>query len=157
MPKINDTSLVQAVLGHSYFVYFASLLAGIIFDMYWGVRFQSEALTTLGAFLIFLGPLLIYWAQHTSHKFAVKRICSKDGICVDDFYKGPYTFTRSPTHLGIFFMVMGFGFILNSISVVSMTAITFFLTRFVFVRKEERLLEQKYGDPYKAYKTRVKF
>ncbi len=157
MWNVNKSFLVHIVLAHSYLVYFASLLFGLAIDVYWPIRIDIPGLEILGTLLIFAGPLLIFWAQNTSHKMAVKQICSREGVCVDDFYKGPYTFTRSPTHLGIFLMVIGFGFIMCSISIILTTTIAFILTRYVFVKKEERILEDKYGEPYRLYKTRVKF
>lgn len=157
MFKINDNSLIHVVLGHSYLVYFASLLFGLFLDITFNIHIPLGELGTAGFIVMAFGTLLVYWAQNTSHKFNVKQICSKEGVCVDDFFKGPYTFSRSPTHLGIFLLVIGFGFVLQSFSIVAMTTFAYFLTRYVFVSKQERLLEYKYGDIYRAYKARVKF
>ncbi len=156
MFKIDKTNLIHVVLGHSYMVYFLSLLIGLTIDVFWQFRFDWVGAQFLGGALLVLGPILILWAQNTSHQLAVKRICDVHGICTDDFHKGPYAFTRSPTHLGLFIMIIGFGFLLCSVSIIVTTLLAFVLTRTIFLSKEELLLEEKYGEPYRLYKQEVK-
>ncbi len=157
MWKIDKTNLIHIVLGHSYLVYFASILIGLAIDIGWQYHLEQTLLTGIvGWVLIVVGPAIVYWAQHSSVKLAVKRICDVHGICPDDFRKGPYAFTRSPTNFGLFLMIIGLGFILSSVSVVVTTIIAFLLTRYVFIRKEEQLLEEKYGDAYRDYKSQVR-
>lgn len=153
--KINKSFLVHTVLGHSYLVYFATLLLGLLIDTKFALRFQLPFLTSIGFVLLFVGPALILWAQHTSHKLAVKQITINPTTLVRDFLKGPYTFSRSPTHLGLFLMIIGLGFLFNSISIVATTILAFILTKYIFVPKQESLLGEKYGEEYRAYKKQV--
>lgn len=156
--KIDKSFLVHIVLGHSYLVYFATLLLGLLIDTAWDVRFDVPALMPIGFGLLFIGPALIMWAQHTSHMLAVKQITTEDqGTHTHDFYRGPYVFTRSPTHLGLFLMIIGLGFLFNSISIVCTTVVAFVLTKVFFLSKEEALLEEKYGEEYCEYKKQVRF
>jgi protein-S-isoprenylcysteine O-methyltransferase Ste14 len=155
MWKIDKTNLIHIVLAHSYLVYLLSLLIGLGIDIFWSFRFSWQGADIFGGILIFAGPLLILWAQRTSEKLIVKRICDIHGICADDFRKGPYAFTRSPTHLGLALMIIGLGFVLSSSSIIVATLIAYVLTRVTFVRKEEKLLEEKYGEVYRTYKTQV--
>ena len=153
--QINKQSLVHVVLGHSYLVYFASLILGLLIDTVWSVRFHAPYLSYIGFVLLFGGPLIIVWAQQTSHRLAVKQITQHIHTQTDDFHRGPYRFTRSPTHWGLFLMIIGLGLILNSVSIVETTMIAFVLTRIFFLSKEESLLAEKYGVDYKDYKSKV--
>jgi protein-S-isoprenylcysteine O-methyltransferase Ste14 len=153
--RFNKNYLVHVVLGHSYLVYFATLILGLLMDLAWPVHFHLPVLEYVGIVLLLGGPLLIIWAQSTSHNLAVKQTVTETKTTEHDFYRGPYTFTRSPTHLGLFTMVLGLGLIFNSIWILITTIIAFVLTRFVFLRKEEILLEDKYGKEYAEYKDKV--
>lgn len=154
--KIDKSFLVHAVLGHSYLVYFATFLLGLLIDTRWTPRFDAPFLMPIGFVLLFVGPALILWAQYTSHKLAVKQITIDPATFVQDFLKGPYTFTRSPTHLGLFLMIIGLGFLFDSISIIATTVLAFVLTKVFFLPKQEQLLDEKYGQEYQAYKEKVK-
>ena len=156
MFETNKKELVHIVLAHSYIVFFASFLIGFLIDLFWPTRLSVPYLQETGFFLLIIGTAIIFWAQEASHQLSVKRICTADGICADDFSKGPYKFIRSPTHLGLFLMIIGAGFLFNSISITCMTLVAFFLTRSFFIPKQEALLEEKYGEHYLTYKAKVK-
>jgi protein-S-isoprenylcysteine O-methyltransferase Ste14 len=47
--------------------------------------------------------------------------------------------------------------LVNSFFVVLFALIAFFVSRLFFIKKEEQLLEKKYGAPYLEYKKTVKF
>ena len=94
---------------------------------------------------------LIFWAQKTA------RNLDKDNLTKESFRKGPYAFTRGPTHLGIFLLIISFGFMANTIFVIFFTIVAFFVTKLVFLKEQEMLLEEKYGEPYREYKKIVKF
>jgi protein-S-isoprenylcysteine O-methyltransferase Ste14 len=156
MWKIDKTNLIHIVLGHSYLAYFLSLLIGLTIDVFGGFHFNVPFASVFGGALILISPALIVWAQRTSEKLVVKRICDRNGICAADFRKGPYAFTRSPTHFGLFLLIIGLGFILSSVSIIVTTIFAYILTRVTFIRKEEKLLEEKYGEAYREYKTQVR-
>jgi protein-S-isoprenylcysteine O-methyltransferase Ste14 len=157
MITINRQSLVHTVLGHSYIFFFFSLLVGFLLDLVIPLRFDGLWAEWLGLFFIVVGPMVIFWAQQTSQKMHTKVICNLDSkICEDDFFQGPYKFTRSPTHLGIFIMLIGLGLIMFSTWIITTTMVSYFITRYIFIHKEEKLLEEKYGDAYLVYKSRVR-
>jgi protein-S-isoprenylcysteine O-methyltransferase Ste14 len=53
-------------------------------------------------------------------------------------------------------MALGLSFIFGSITMVVLTIACFLIGKFVFIRKEEKNLEKKYGQPYLEYKKHVK-
>lgn len=148
--------LINQVLGHSYLVYFASVVIGLVLDYRYPIRIMSPLLVSIGPLLIILATVLIYWAQDTSAKTASERH-STTAVSCDSFCKGPYSFLRSPTHVGLVSLCAGLGLLLNSVFILCGALIAFILTRYLYVRREEGLLKQKYGQSYLEYKQKVKF
>lgn len=143
---------VHKVLAHSYLFYFILLLVGLFLDFIFPIKiFWNSALPLLGIIFLFIGTFLIIWAQ------SVSRHLKKDNISKETFCQGPYSFTRSPTHLGLFVLTLGFGFTINGLFIVIFSVISFIFTKAIFLKKEEKILSEKYGIPYLEYKKSVKF
>ena len=143
---------VHYILARSYTFYFIAFLAGLFFDYIFPVKvFKSASAIPIGFALLVLASLLIFWAQKTSSTL------EKNNITKETFCRGPYCYTRSPTHWGLLLLMLGFGIITNSLFIIIFTAISFVVTRFVFIKKMESHLLEKYGAPYLEYKKMVKF
>jgi len=143
---------VHNVLAQSYFTYFIFFLIGIIFDLILKIKvFNSSFMMPFGVLFLIFGTLLIFWAQKTS------RNLKKEDISKETFCHGPYRFTRTPTHFGLFFLMLGFGMIINAFFIILFTFVSFIIAKFVFLNKEEKILTLKYGAPYLEYKKSVKF
>ena len=142
---------VHHILAHSYSFYFLLFIIGVFLDLIFNVQFfESPVLLPVGFVLLVLASLLIFWAQKSSHKLKIENL-SKETFC-----RGPYCYTRSPTHWGLFLLMLSFGFITNAFFVIVFTVVSFFITKFVFVKKQESILEEKYGEAYKEYKKSVR-
>jgi protein-S-isoprenylcysteine O-methyltransferase Ste14 len=112
--------------------------------------FATSAMVPVGGSIIIFASLVIFWAQHTSRKL------KKENMTKETFCKGPYCYTRSPTHWGLFFLMLGFGIVINGAFVVLTTCISLLVSRRIFLEKEERILAEKYGAPYLEYKKAVR-
>ena len=145
------TSSVHRVLAHSYTVYFLLLLASVCLDIVFPFKiFAGSVMKYTGVMFILLGTIVVFWAQRTSRHLA------KENLSHHSFRGGPYRYSRSPTHWGLFFLMLGFGVVANALFVFLATLFSFLITRFVFLVKEEKILEQKYGPHYAEYKKSVK-
>jgi protein-S-isoprenylcysteine O-methyltransferase Ste14 len=143
---------IHVVLAQSYSIYFLFFVVGVFLDLVFNLKmFKLPFLTSIGAILIFLASLLIFWAQKTS------RNLKKENLTKESFSKGPYFFVRNPTYLGLFLLLIGFGFMVNAIFIIITTIISGIFTKFIYLKKEEVILEKKYGAPYIEYKKAVKF
>lgn len=145
---------VHHTLAHSYYSYFIFFLLGITLDLLYPVRISIHpvVISSIGILIIVISSFLIFWAQRTSHKLNVK-----DEITVETFCKGPYCYTRTPTNFGLFFLVLGFAFVINAFFLVIFTIVAFILAKLFFLKKQEAILEEKYGSPYIEYKKKVRF
>lgn len=147
----SNKETVHHILSYSYSIYFAGVIVGIIADLFFPIRIIPEALqTSLGLLLLFAGPLLILWAQRSSLRLKEIKTC----LTKDCFKVGPYAFSRRPTHTGLFFTVLGFALLSNSVVLIGTTILSFFISSF-FVRKQENLLAERYGEEYLKYKKEV--
>ena len=152
--KINTVSehkdQVHGVLGHSYSAYFVCFLAGVLLDLIFKLKiFNFGAMQEVGLLLVILSSFLILWAQKTSRNLKIENLKK------ENFLKGPYAVTRSPTHWGLFFLTLGFGIMTGAFFVVVSTIASHLISRIVYLRKEEMILERKYGAPYLEYKKAV--
>ena len=144
-------STVHHVLAHSYTFFFFFFLIAVFFDSMFPIRvFKSSYMVPIGFSILVLASLLILWAQKTSRNLQVENLSK------ETFSKGPYRYTRSPTHWGLFFLVFGFGVIINAIYIVIFSLIALFVSRLFFLKKEEEILAKKYGAPYLEYQKSVK-
>lgn len=147
---------VHYVLAHAYSVYFILLLIGICFDFIFNIKIFSNSITvSVGASLLLLASFIILWAQKTGRDFDKTKAVEE--VKTEHFCRGPYCYTRIPTQWGLFLLMLGFGFITSAFFVILTTLISFFIARFIFIDKQERILAEKYGTPYLEYKKLVKF
>lgn len=155
--KYEDLSrpgLVHFLLAHTYSMFFLAIILGIIFDIVTGIRLLDDfAYSKFGIIFVFFGTGLAYWAQTSSSK-ASKIIKEKNNS--EGFAIGPYLYFRHPTYLGLFTMTLGLGLLTNSIFSILFVLIAHLLIKLVFIKKEEEILEQKYGEIYTNYKQKIK-
>lgn len=144
---------VHSFLAYSYLVYFFTLIVGITLNTFSPIKvFDISVMSPIGLVLLLLSSILILWAQSSSTD-----LLHKEDVTYTHFLRGPYRYTRMPTHFGLFLAIMGFGFIINSFFVIILTLIAFLITKFTFLKKQEDELEKKFGDAYREYKKKVKF
>jgi len=147
-----QTHGIHQVLAHSYAVHLFLFLVGVALDLVFNFKFfYGPWVAPLGTFFLIFGTLLILWAQKTS------RHLNKSNISLETFRQGPYRYTRVPTNFGLFFLVLGFGLVINAFFVILSAFISFLLSKFTFLAKQEKILAMKYGVPYLEYQKRVKF
>lgn len=154
--NINKTNLIHVILGHSYLFHFVFLCIGFILDTLYPLSFKSPQVAEyIGLVFVVLGTLLMTWSQQSSKKSLHERHETNPSMMA--FFHGPYSFLRSPTQIGLCMMITGLGLVLNAVFI-TLTAITaFILSKFIFVKKQEKVLESSYGHTYKEYKAKVKF
>lgn len=154
--KINSHrgGMVHFVLLHSYLIFLFAVILGAFLDPLIKKKiFSNNIYQTIGFLMLIVGSIVIYWAQKTSSNYK-QRVNKDDSISYFEF--GPYKYLRSPTHFGLFIMTLGFSLIINSLFGVVLTLVAYIITKLFFLKKEERLLEIKYGQVYRDYKTKVR-
>jgi protein-S-isoprenylcysteine O-methyltransferase Ste14 len=152
--KIKKKETVHFVLLHSYLMFLIAVILGVFLGMVFKMKiFSNEIYQYVGFAMLVISSLIIYWAQSTSSNYQ-ERVHKKAGRSHFEF--GPYRYMRSPTHFGLFILTLGFSLIINSLFSVIFTIIAYSITKFFFLKKEEKILENKYGEVYRDYKKKVK-
>lgn len=151
--ETNNKHNVHKVLAHSYTIYFVLLLVGICLDLFFDYTvFSNSTMIPVGFLFLILATIIILWAQKTGRE--LRKIGE---VKAEHFRRGPYYYTRIPTQWGLFFLILGFGIITNSFFVILFTIISFFISKFIFIDKHDRILINKYGIAYMEYKKLFKF
>jgi len=70
--------------------------------------------------------------------------------------KGPYRFTRNPMYLGVTLVELGLGLAVNNLWISLFAAPALLTVHFIAVLPEEKYLNEKFGESYKAYLSRVR-
>ena len=154
--KINNhrQGMVHFVLLHSYLIFLIAVVLGVFFDSIFKIQiFTNSSYQKTGFVMMVISSGIIYWAQSSSSNFKDRKT-KKAPQSMFEF--GPYKYLRSPTHFGLFVLTLGFSLIINSLFSVIFTLIAYAITKLFFLKKEEQLLELKYGEIYSDYKKKVK-
>ncbi len=146
---------VHRVLAYSYTTHSIFFLIGVFADTFWHQTFTREPyMSVFGFSLLFIGTWLIFWAQYTSR--ITKAIRSKIHLHTPHmFAKGPYKVLKSPTNLGLMILVFGFGFLMNSVLILLVALLAYIVCQSIFIRKQQKILAEKYGEEYKEYSKNV--
>ncbi len=105
-----------------------------------------------GAGLSLASILYIAWVQHFLGKqWSASLEIAKDHELVTS---GPYRLIRHPLYMGIIFMAPGFALVTASWILVALLPIGVFL--FLRVRKEERMMIERFGEEYLNYMRKTK-
>ncbi len=69
---------------------------------------------------------------------------------------GPYRFSRNPMYVGLTAVYLGLALALNRFWPLALLPIVFAILIAAVVRPEERYLESRFGEDYRAYRARVR-
>lgn len=148
----NLSNKIHSIFAHCYFLYFLLFLLGVFLDLIFPLKlFTTPIVPKLGFIFIILATALVFWEQRVPKHIDTQNL-SRESFC-----RGPYCYTRHPGHWGIFFLVLGFGLVMNAFFIIFLTLLSFVITKLVYLKKHELVLIEKYGQHYIDYKKKVKF
>ncbi len=154
IPNPEKQGKIHVVLTYSYFMYLVAIILGLILDKVFGTTFNFKSFYVIGFVIMLIGSALVYWAQKTTS--CTKKELLSGAKMKRDFERGPYKYSRNPTHIGLSLLTLGFGLLAGSLFVVVLMVVVFIIAKNVFLNQEERLLEKKYGQAYCEYKAKVR-
>lgn len=152
MENTQKNPSVHEILARSYSTYLICIFAGLVVDYFFHVRIVSDgAGSSVGFLLLLVGGVLILWAQKTSNDLRKR----PKPLQIKDFEYGPYMYTRQPTNIGLVVLTLGFAFLQNSVALLVTLSISFLISR-SFIKKQESILSDRYGENYRAYQNEVR-
>ena len=128
---------------------------GTLIDWLLGLpSLASRLAATVGAVLLALGFLLRLWAvvHFYNHNMRVISLEPQSSLVT----AGPYRYSRNPLYLGAnVFCFFGAALLFGSPTALIMTAVHLPFMN-LWIQREERQLEQKFGDRFRVYKKQVR-
>ena len=112
----------------------------------------------VGILLIPIGMLLVIWANYVLLHIGKIGLRNREPMQSPSklVLFGPYRFTRNPIYLGCLLMLLGLVIVWSSLVTTFFLVIVYILFRYVFIKKEEIILEEKFKEDYREFKKRVK-
>lgn len=139
-PTYFITSLILILLLHSYLP-----LTTIV---------ESSQVKLLGLVLLFTGFGLILWGANTFRFYETPiRPFEPPTYLIQS---GLFSYTRNPIYLGMVIVLFGSVIFLGSLSPLAVIPGFVYVMHHRFIKKEERHLEETFGDYYREYKERVR-
>jgi len=69
---------------------------------------------------------------------------------------GPYRYSRNPLYFGGLLALLGLVIVWSSVVTAFLTFLVYLIFRYVFIKREEVILEEEFGDEYLEFKNRVR-
>jgi protein-S-isoprenylcysteine O-methyltransferase Ste14 len=132
-----------------------ALLVVIVLHWLWPLRTGRRLLAVaVGIILGALGIGSMAWGRITLVKGGtnVSPLKPVTGIITD----GPYRFTRNPLYIGVMSLFIGLSLIIGTWWGFVVFIPVFLILHYGVILREERYLEQKFGDSYLKYKGMVR-
>jgi len=135
-------------------VYLVSILVGVGLNLVWPGQLFPHAVEPLGPLLTLLAVVLFVLSVREFRKAQTPIRTRKPVTAV--ITTGPYRFSRNPIYLSFTLLQLGIGMWANSAWVVGMLIPTLVLMSYGVIAREERYMEQKFGDEYLRYRAAVR-
>lgn len=112
----------------------------------------------VGLVFIPVGFLLIIWANYALLVIGKISLRDREPMQRPEYLvlAGPYRFSRNPLYLGALFALVGFVIFWSSIVTAFLTILVYIIFRNRFIKREEIILEEEFGDDYRNFKKRVR-
>ena len=122
----------------------------------WPIAHEHSTLLLLGAFLAIATGVSIGLGSVSAFRRADTTVLPMGRPTTAIVESGPYAFSRNPMYLAMAIGYIGLSLLLNSLwAIVFLPGVVLVIDMFV-IRKEERYLASKFGEPYRSYCSRVR-
>ena len=108
----------------------------------------------LGGLLLISSAVLAKWGENTLRRAGTNVDPRQPSLVL--VTEGPFRFTRNPLYLALIGLYLGITLLLNAFWPWLFLLPLLVMTHYGIVRREERYLEAKFGEAYRAYRTRVR-
>ena len=112
----------------------------------------------IGLVLLPIGMILVIWANYALLFIGRIGLRAREpmqrpsGLVV----VGPFRFTRNPIYLGCVLMLLGLVIVWSSFITAIGLVLVFVVFRYIFIKREEKILEEEFGTKYRDFKKRVR-
>lgn len=136
-------------------IFVAALLVGVLLSLAFPVTFLPRVVTVLVGSACFLLPFLLGFAALGAMR-RVKTSVNPYRPTTALLTGGPYRLTRNPMYLAMVIQYVGLALLFNALWAIVLLPLVLVIVHFTVIKREERYLEQKFGEDYRAYKAKVR-
>jgi protein-S-isoprenylcysteine O-methyltransferase Ste14 len=132
-----------------------TLLVGLILHWLLPVALlPGRAARLLGLAILVASALLVRAAEAAMKRAGTDPRPNHPSLAV--VTDGPFRFTRNPMYVGTTGLYVGVSLLVNAVWPLVLLLPMLAVLHWGVVRREERYLEGKFGEPYRAYRSRVR-
>lgn len=138
-------------------LFVGTLVLGLLFDrLIWRipVNIPDPPRLILGGVFVVVGVLLLFSAVASFARAGtgVRHAAGSSALVTN----GPHAFTRNPMYLAMALTYAGVAMLADSLIALALLAPLLLVIQFGVIAREERFMESKFGDAYRAYRKRVR-
>ncbi len=152
MSPVPDGGVV--VVARPPLVYLVSILLGLVMNLVWPWEPFPRGVSPVGMVLTLLAVTLFVRAVREFRAAQTPIRTRKPVTAV--LTSGPYRLSRNPIYLSFTLLQLGIGLWANNAWVMAMLVPTLVLMSYGVIAREERYMEQKFGDEYRRYQAAVR-
>jgi protein-S-isoprenylcysteine O-methyltransferase Ste14 len=119
-----------------------------------GVAGARPVLRTVGGVLAGAGVLLGVWAVVAFRRAGTSVVPIKPTTTI--VAAGPYRYSRNPMYVGLALVYLGLTLITNAVWPIVLFPAAVVAIQVLVIGREERYLEERFGDAYRWYRERVR-
>ena len=136
-------------------IYAGALAAGLLANGLYPLAFVPRGLWRVLGLPLILGGLLIGFLGFRAMRQAETNVDPRQPTTAI-VTEGPYRFTRNPLYLSMTLVYAGITALANALPAAVLLPIVLRIMRRGVIEREERYLERKFGDEYRAYQQQVR-
>jgi protein-S-isoprenylcysteine O-methyltransferase Ste14 len=154
-PPASDPDDHPHVIALPPLIYLAALVIGAIAHVL-DPRplFATHVGLWIGAAMVIAAVAIALWARHTMEGAGTNVNPYQPALQLVGH--GPYRFSRNPMYVAMMVGYVGVVLIINGLWPAVMTVPLAWIIQWGVVAREERYLEDKFGDPYRDYRRRTR-
>lgn len=146
---------IAGVIAPPPLIYLSGWLAGWLLNKLYPLTFLPTALTwPVGGLLMVCGVLCAGFAFRAMRRASTPVDPYRPTTAI--VMEGPYRFTRNPLYLALILFYVALAAIVNSAWPLLWLPLMLLVIQRGVIAREERYLEQKFGEPYLRYKSKVR-
>ena len=136
-------------------MFLAALVLGFLIDWVWPVALlPGNGQYIVGGVLMTAALVFGMWGRILFTRFGTNVEPFKPTTAI--ITSGPFAYSRNPLYLSLFVLYTGIAILADNAWLLALAVPLFFMVRYGVIAREERYLEQKFGETYLAYKRRVR-
>ena len=120
--------------------------------------FIPQPYNLIGILLIPVGMFLVIWANYTLLHIGKIGLRAREPMQIPSnlVLGGPFRYSRNPLYLGVLIMALGLTIVWSGLVMLLGSIVIYIVFRYIFIEREEIILEGEFGEEYRDFKNRVR-